>query len=66
VFTSVVVDVVFVFVDVGVGNDVSAFVTDVSGVFVDVCVVNDVCVVTGVVVDVSSVLTSSVFVVLPP
>ena len=50
VFTGVVVDVAFVSVDVGVGDDVSVFVTNVSGVFFNVGAVNDVCVFVDVVV----------------
>ena len=58
VFTGVVVDVAFVFVDVSVGNDVSVFVTNVLGVFFNVGVVNDV----GVFVDVVVVNGAGVFV----
>jgi hypothetical protein len=58
VFTGVVVDVAFVFVDVSVGNDVGVFVTNVLGVFFNVGVVNDV----GVFVDVVVVNDVGVFV----
>ena len=50
VFTGVVVDLAFVFVDVSVGNGMSVSVTNVSGVFFNVGAVNDVCVFVDVVV----------------
>jgi len=67
VFTGVVVDLAFVFVDVSVGNGVSVFVTNVSGVFFNVGVVNDVGVFVDVVVFTKVVVdVASVFVVSPP
>ena len=50
VFTGVVVDLAFVFVDVSVGNGMSVSVTNVSGVFFNVGAVNDVAVFVDVVV----------------
>ena len=67
VFTGVVVDLAFVFVDVSVGNDVGVFVTNVLGVFFNVGVVNDVGVFVDVVVFTKVVVdVASVFVVSPP